>query len=104
MNTTRQEPSVQSYTEAIEYLAAAARVGVDFGMAPEAACDIAARNAVQTATDARTRAGIWASSTSTEQIETAQFMGVVASDVLDGTVTRPSVGNVRQALLTAVTR
>lgn len=100
MNTT-----VNTYAEAIQYLAIAARLGVQVGgMTADAAADLAATNAKQTAFDARTRNGIWASTTSAAQIEDALFMGTVASDVLDGTVRRPSVGNVRQALIATVTR
>lgn len=81
-------------------LANAARIGVELGgMSPEAALDMAAKQAVQTATDARTRSGIWSSETSSRQIEDALFQGSVARDVLDGEVSRPSTGNVRSYAL-----
>ena len=102
MNTTRQETIVNTYAEAINNLANAARLGVSFGMTADAAVDLVCQQALTTAQDARTRHGAWASCTGTAQIEDAQFMGAVAADALDGTVARPSVGHVRQALIAAV--
>lgn len=80
---------------AVANIVAAARVGVEFGMTAEAALDMAAANAKQTAVDARTRNGVWAYESTTRQIEDAMFQGSVASDILDGSVSRPSTGNVR---------
>lgn len=88
---------------AVANIVAGARVGVSFGLEPEVALDMAADNAKQTATDARTRGGIWASETTTRQIEDALFQGSVASDILDGTVERPSTGNVRAYALAQFT-
>lgn len=80
---------------AVANIVAVARTAASFGMEPEKALDFAAAATKQTATDARTRGGIWASETTTRQIEDALFQGSVASDILDGTVERPSTGNVR---------
>lgn len=68
----------------------------------EKALDLAARSAKANATDARTRGGIWATESTTEQIEEALFFGSVASDALDGTISRPSTGNVREYILARI--
>ena len=76
--------------------------GTESGIRPEAAVDQIARALVTRATDARTRNGSWASETTTEEIDAALFYGVVARDILDGTVPRPSTGNVREYTLALV--
>lgn len=95
---------LNTYTDAIEALATAARMGVELAaMEPAAAVDLACQNAVANASDARTRNGIWAFESTADQIEDAVFMGTVARDALDG-VSRPSVGRVQDALIAAVVR
>ena len=76
--------------------------GPEFDIRPEAAVDQVARALVTRATDARTRNGSWASETTTEEIDAALFYGVVAQDILDGKVARPSTGNVRAYTLALV--
>ena len=63
------------------------------------ALDYACKHATDNATEARTRGGQWAYESTSEQIEEALFFGSVASDILDGETTRPSVGNVREYAL-----
>lgn len=76
-----------------------ARTARNFGpmlnLTPAEAVDRVARSVVDSAHDARTRTGTWARETTTQQIDDAMFQGTVAADILDGTVARPSVGNVR---------
>ena len=88
-----------AYETAVQNLAAGARVAIEYGMSREDAVKLAADNAVKDGHAARTRDGHWARESTTEQIDGATFLAAVARDVLDGTVTRPSVGNVRDALL-----
>lgn len=68
----------------------------------EEAVDRFARTMVENAHDARTRGGRWAQESTTQQIEDAMFQGAVAADVLDGTVSRPSIGNVRAHTLALI--
>lgn len=89
---------------AVANIVTGAHVAVTFGVEPEEALNMAARNVRQTATDARTRGGIWAGETSSRQIEDALFQGSVAADILDGTVSRPSTGNVRAYALDLLAR
>ena len=77
-------------------------LGADSGTRPEEAVDQVARALVTRATDARTRNGSWASETTTEEVEAALFYGMVARDILDGKVARPSTGNVRAYTLALV--
>ena len=80
-------------------IAASARTAVDLGQQPDAALDLAARCAQQHAADARNRRGVFRTETSAEAIEEALFTGSVAADILDGTISRPSTGNVREFAL-----
>ena len=91
---------MSKYAEVIEVIARNATIAVELGgMSPAKAIDIAARTSIGTATAARTRTGIYAQETTSEMIEEIQFHAAVARDILDGEVSRPSVGNVRQAAL-----
>lgn len=84
----------------VQYLVNAARIGVRLGgLTPEQALDVVAINAKTEATRARQRTGLWASETTSSAIEEALFAGSVARDILDGTIERPSTGNVRQHAL-----
>ena len=88
------------YPYAVSLLADAARMGVEIGgMDKLSATLIAAENAVKTGEAAKQRTGIWASETTTEQLADTAFMAMVGAEVLDGTVARPSIGNVRQAVI-----
>lgn len=69
---------------------------------PEEALTLAAEGSRKNARDCAQRTGIWASTTTSEQIEAALFQGSVAADILDGTISRPSTGNVREYALAAV--
>lgn len=71
-------------------------------LSAEDALDFAARAATANASDARTRGGIWATESTSEQIEETLFFGSVARDALEGT-SRPSTGNVRSYVLTQIT-
>ena len=89
--------------DSIRNLALAARVAVDLGgMSPEDAADLVARNAIKDAAAAAGRTGIWAREATSEQIEAILFQGSVARDAIEGN-SRPSVGNVWNALLNAIT-
>ena len=77
-------------------------LGAESGTRPEEAVDQVARDLVTRATDARTRNGSWAFETTTEEVEAALFYGMVARDILDGKVARPSTGNVRAYALALV--
>ena len=68
----------------------------------EKALDLAARSAQQNAMDALTRTGIWTTESTSEQIQETLFFGSVAADALDGEISRPSTGNVRQFILARV--
>lgn len=87
---------------AVENLARAARVAIELGrMEPAEAVDLACRDAIEDAIAAASRSGIWARESTQEQIEAVLFQGSVARDALEGTF-RPSVQNVRLAVLAAV--
>ena len=75
----------------------------DFGTSLEETVDRIAQGMVDNASDARTRRGVWASESTSEQIEAALFYGSVARDVLDGSIARPSTGNVREHTLRLAT-
>ena len=47
------------------------------------------------------RTGNWSHEVTTEQIEAALFQGKVARDALAGSISVPSVGNVREAIRAA---
>lgn len=90
-------------------IATAARINIQLAadingttMSPTDALELAATNAIANATDATKRTGIWSYESTTEQIETAQFQGAVARDILDGTIERPSTGNVRAYALALI--
>lgn len=90
--------------QAATNIANAARIAVDLGgMTPDAALSLAARNEVENSHAATSRNGHWASETTSEQIDAVAFQASVAADILDGSVTRPSTGNVRAYALTLVT-
>lgn len=59
----------------------------------------AALTAVATAEAARKRIGKFRYETTSDEIERLGFLGAVAADILDGTVSRPSTGNVREYAL-----
>lgn len=77
--------------------------GAESSISPEAAVDQVARTLVKRATEARTRNGSWAFETTAEEVEAALFYGMVARDILDGKVERPSTGNVRAYTIALVT-
>src|SRR4051812_20325392 len=97
----RQEMSELTYPVVVQNLAAAARVAEGFGIEREAAVTWAAEDAVKEGRLAQSRGGHWRYESTTEQIEDAGFQAAVASDVLAGR-SRPSVGNVREAVLAAL--
>jgi hypothetical protein len=91
--------------DAAANLATAARVAVELGgLSPDDALTLAARNAVDEAHLAATRGGRWAVESTTAQIDAVTFQGSVARDILDGTVSRPSTGNVRAYAFALLTR
>jgi len=93
-----------SIPTAVQNIVTAARVAMDLGgMESIEALDHSAHIARQIGRDARARVGRWARETDTETIEAHCFQGSVAADILDGTVERPSVGNVRSYALQLLT-
>lgn len=80
-----------------KYLAEA--VGID----TKAAVNQIARGLVARADEARTRTGAWSYETTTEKVDEALFYGMVANDILDGNIARPSIGNVRAHTLALAT-
>lgn len=98
---TDTQPTVTSYSDALDILAGNVRMALDLapGLTIYSVVDRIAAHTVENATLASTRGGHWATESTPAQIEDALFMGTVASDVLDGTVARPSIGNVRNALI-----
>jgi hypothetical protein len=87
-----------AYQTAVENLANAARILIQLGsVETDTAIRFVAENAVREARNAASRTGIWASESTTEQIDAALFAGAVARDALDGN-SRPSVGNVFDAI------
>lgn len=99
MSTETALTPYQDATTKIAEITRALAPTVEFQATPEEFLDVIARGFVDNATDARTRTGAWAFESTSEQIENALFYGTVASDILDGTVERPSTGNVRQYAL-----
>ena len=80
-------------------IANAARIGVELaGVDKEQALDMVIDQFITTAHQARTRDGVWASETSTEQIDAALFTASVAKDARDNT-SRPSTGPMRDYVL-----
>lgn len=72
------------------------------GTTTHEALNIMARAYASDAHDARTRTKGWARETTSEMLEEVLFLGSVARDILDGTVSRPSTGNVRAYALAAI--
>lgn len=68
----------------------------------EDALTTAAESFIANAQDARTRSGSYRFETTSEMIEDVLFHGSVARDILDGDVSRPSVGNVRAYALSLI--
>jgi hypothetical protein len=97
--------TMSAIQECVANLVTAARVAVELGgMSADDALSLAARGAVSEAHAAATRGGRWAVESTTEQIDATLFQGSVARDILDGTVSRPSTGNVRAYALALLTR
>ncbi|HMM95326.1 hypothetical protein [Phycicoccus sp.] len=103
MNDTQPTTAlyVNSYSEALDILATSVRLMLDHtpGLSIYDAVLRVAASTVEEGDLAAARCGRWAAETTTAQIENALFMAVVAEDVIDGTVARPSVGNIRNALI-----
>jgi hypothetical protein len=96
---------MSTYATAVAAIARTAVVAVELGnYTPKDAILFAAAQFVDTGRAARTRTGVYAFETKTETLEDAFFHAGVAHDVIDGDVSRPSVGNVRQAALDELTK
>ena len=92
MSTTAATVTIRDVADA---LARTARIAVDFGEEVETAITVVATNYTKEADDAVARRGWFSHALTGEQIDQYRFFGAVARDVLDGTVSRPSTGNVR---------
>ena len=68
----------------------------------EDALTAAAETFISNAQDAHTRSGSYRFETTTEMLEDVLFHGSVARDIIDGEVSRPSVGNVRAYALSLI--
>ena len=93
-----------SIPAACQSLATTARILLDAGIVASAsdALTHAATNMVANAKDARKRTGAFSSTLSADNAELWVLYGSVAFDVLDGSVARPSVGNVRAYALALI--
>jgi hypothetical protein len=69
------------------------------GKSPEAALTEVLQAYRDEAKDADARTGPYQRFATTEEIENAMFMGAIACDIADGTIERPSTGNVRAYVL-----
>ena len=95
--------SITTIKEAAESIAKTALVAVELcGMGSGDALTFAAVKTLEGARDARTRSGVFAFETSSEQIAEWAFIGAVAGDIVDGNISRPSTGNVREYALAFV--
>jgi len=72
------------------------------GSSVEWAVDYAAKNVADDAKKARKREGIFAGEMTSEALEEWAFLGSVAHDVINGTISRPSTGNVREYVTNTV--
>ena len=87
---------------AVQTLANAARVAVELGsLTKTQAAKLVCENAVEESRAAMQRTGVWRAESTTEQIEAILCLGSVAADAIADRE-RPSVGNVRQALINAI--
>ena len=93
-----------SIPAACQTLATTARIMLSAGIVANAsdALTHAATDMVADAKDARKRVGAFAATVSADNAELWVFHGSVASDVLDGSIVRPSVGNVRAYTLALI--
>lgn len=88
---------------AAKSIANLASLRMDFaGETPEVALMGAARGFIDNADKARARGGEYRFETSSETMEDILFHASVAGDILDGEVSRPSVGNVRAYALSLI--
>lgn len=90
--------------EILTVLARCANIRYETGYSRTEAMDMVAQNAIDVAQDAAQRRGTFQDECTTEELESAAFYGSVGADVMDGNISRPSVGNVRMALLDAMSR
>lgn len=89
--------------DSLQNLAKVARVAVELGgLTKTQAAKLVCENAVAESRAAMQRTGVWNAESTTEQIEAVLFQGSVAADAINGEVERPSVGNVRAALIAAI--
>jgi len=87
-----------TYTEAVKEIATMAQFGQELGLGFEEAIDKAVEAARHNSVQAQHRQGPWRWEIPTERLDWVFFVGVVAKDVADGNISRPSVGNVREAV------
>jgi len=88
--------------ENADVIASVAEVAMSLGASSvEWAVDHAAKNIADDAKKARKREGVFASEMTSEALEEWAFLGSVAYDVINGTVSRPSTGNVREYVINA---
>ena len=87
---------MSAIANAVQSIANLASMRMEYmGETRDDALTSAARGFIANAEDARARRGVYRFETSSETIEDVLFHASVARDILDGNVSRPSVGNVR---------
>lgn len=87
---------MSAITEAVAQITSTVPGLRNYGIDTEAAVIECATVAVESARRARSRIKPFDREMNTEQLEDIAFLGSVAQDILDGAVSRPSTGNVRQ--------
>ena len=100
MNTTAQATPIQT---AARVIARNATMRCEMlGESRNVALHHAAESIQEEFVSLSKRTGWWAEELSTETIEQWKLFNSVAEDILDGTVSRPSTGNVRNYALNAM--
>ena len=90
------QQSPDTYPDVCESIARTARIRVDLANeSPATAVRAVAADLIDGNRRRTARTGEFASETSADTAESWAFFAAVAQDIIDGTVTRPSVGNVR---------
>lgn len=91
---------VHNYRDAVRLISNNALMVVDLtGAAHGDALDQACGVSVELGREAVKRTGSFERVTTADEIEGQEFLALVASDILNGGIVRPSTGNVREAAL-----
>lgn len=94
---------MSAIANAVQSIANLASMRMNYaGETREAALIGAAQGFIANAEDARARRNAYRFETSSETVEDVLFHASVAHDIIDGEVSRPSVGNVRAYALSLI--